>query len=108
MSVPPQRLGVTPLSVVTVQLGMAALVVLLIARPGWAAETLPRSAAPKGAAVYFISPTEGAIVKSPVTVRSPGGTLHIEVSDGFDLIMKGPVAEVATGRLSPAFAETLR
>ena len=38
------------------------------------------------------------LVASPVTVKAPGGTLHIDVGDGFDLTMTGPVAEVATGR----------
>ena len=33
------------------------------------AADLPRSAAPKDAELYFISPQDGATVKSPVTVR---------------------------------------
>ena len=33
------------------------------------AANLPRSAAPKDAELYFISPQDGATVKSPVTVR---------------------------------------
>lgn len=33
------------------------------------AADLPRSAAPKDAELYFISPQDGAAVKSPVTVR---------------------------------------
>jgi len=33
------------------------------------AANLPRSAAPKDAELYFISPPDGATVKSPVTVR---------------------------------------
>ena len=48
------------------------------------------------------------IVESPVAVKSPGGTLHIDVTADFDLTMKGPVAEVATGRFTPAFIRTLR
>ena len=48
------------------------------------------------------------IVESPVAVKSPGGTLHIDVTNDFDLTMKGPVAEVATGRFTPAFIRTLR
>ena len=48
------------------------------------------------------------LVKSPVTVKSPGGTLHIDVDENFDLTMKGPVQEVARGTLSSSFLRTLR
>jgi diaminopimelate epimerase len=48
------------------------------------------------------------LVKSPVTVKAPGGTLHIEVDEDFELTMKGPVAEVARGSFSPSFIRTLR
>jgi diaminopimelate epimerase len=48
------------------------------------------------------------LVKGPVTVKMPGGTLNIEVASDFSLTMKGPVAEVARGSLSPSFVRTLR
>lgn len=48
------------------------------------------------------------LVKSPVTVKMPGGTLNIEVAADFHLTMKGPVAEVARGALSPSFVRGLR
>ncbi len=48
------------------------------------------------------------LVKSPVTVKMPGGTLNIEVASDFALTMKGPVAEVARGTLSPSFLRTLK
>jgi diaminopimelate epimerase len=48
------------------------------------------------------------LVASPVAVRMPGGTLTIDVSADFDLTMKGPVAEVARGSLSPSFLRLLR
>jgi len=48
------------------------------------------------------------LVKGPVTVKSPGGTLHIDVGSNYDLTMKGPVQEVARGVLSPSFLRTLR
>ena len=48
------------------------------------------------------------LVTSPVTVRMPGGALHIEVAADFGLTMKGPVAEVARGVLSPSFVRELR
>ena len=48
------------------------------------------------------------LVKSPVTVKMPGGTLNIEVAKDFSLTMKGPVAQVARGTLSPSFLRTLK
>lgn len=48
------------------------------------------------------------LVKSPVTVRMPGGTLNIDVAEDFGLTMKGPVAEVARGTLSPSFVRSLK
>jgi diaminopimelate epimerase len=49
------------------------------------------------------------LVQSPVTVKAPGGTLHIDVrGPAFELTMKGPVAEVFRGRLTPAFVRELK
>ena len=48
------------------------------------------------------------LVKGPVVVKSPGGTLHIDVGSDYDLTMKGPVQEVARGVLSSSFLSTLR
>jgi diaminopimelate epimerase len=48
------------------------------------------------------------LVKSPVRVKMPGGQLNIEVAQDFSLTMKGPVAEVARGSLSPSFVRSLR
>ena len=48
------------------------------------------------------------LVKSPVTVKAPGGALRIKVGGDFDLTMKGPVAEVARGAFSNSFIRTLR
>ena len=48
------------------------------------------------------------LVKSPVTVTMPGGSLHIEVAADFSLTMKGPVVEIARGSLSPSFVRSLR
>ncbi|MFO0774741.1 MAG: diaminopimelate epimerase [Nitrospiraceae bacterium] len=48
------------------------------------------------------------LVKSPVTVNMPGGTLAIRVDQDFSLTMKGPVAEVARGTLSPSFVRGLK
>jgi diaminopimelate epimerase len=48
------------------------------------------------------------LVRSPVTVTMPGGTLHIEVAADYNLTMKGPVAEVARGTLSRSFVRSLK
>ena len=40
------------------------------------------------------------LVTSPVTVESPGGALLVDVDEGFNLKLTGPVAEVAQGTLS--------
>ncbi|RMH02886.1 MAG: diaminopimelate epimerase [Nitrospirae bacterium] len=48
------------------------------------------------------------LVKSPVTVKSPGGVLHVTVDPQYHLTMKGPVMEVYRGELSPAFLSALR
>lgn len=48
------------------------------------------------------------LVRSPVTVRMPGGVLNIDVAPDFSLTMKGPVAEVARGTLSPSFIRELK
>ena len=45
------------------------LALLALALPGFAAEGLPRTKAPAGAEVYIVSPEDGAVVSSPVTVR---------------------------------------
>jgi len=69
MLAPIRKLGVAHLKIVSLQLGMVAFLAFLGARPGWTDVTVPRSVAPAGAAVYFISPADGVVVKSPVTVR---------------------------------------
>ncbi len=48
------------------------------------------------------------LMKSPVAVKAPGGTLRIDVDADFHITMEGPVAEVARGTLSPSFLRTLR
>ncbi len=47
------------------------------------------------------------LATSPVTVNAPGGALHVAVDPRFHLTMKGPVAEVARGAMSPAFVREL-
>ena len=47
------------------------------------------------------------LVKAPVTVNAPGGTLKIDIDPDYNLTMAGPVAEVARGSLSPSFLREL-
>ena len=47
------------------------------------------------------------LVRSPVSVKAPGGTLRVDVTASYDLTMNGPVAEVGRGSLSPSFVRTL-
>jgi len=47
------------------------------------------------------------VVRSPVAVRAPGGTLEVTVDEHYDLTLSGDVAEVARGRLSESFLRTL-
>jgi diaminopimelate epimerase len=48
------------------------------------------------------------LVRSPVAVKMPGGTLTIDVASDFSLTMTGPVAEVARGTLSSSFVRSLK
>ena len=47
------------------------------------------------------------LVKSPVRVRAPGGTLRVRVADDFAVTLEGPMAEIARGRLSDSFVRSL-
>jgi diaminopimelate epimerase len=47
------------------------------------------------------------LVRSPVAVRAPGGTLTVTVDEHCDVTLDGEVAEVCRGRLSPAFVHSL-
>jgi diaminopimelate epimerase len=48
------------------------------------------------------------LVRSPVEVRMQGGALRVRVAADYEVTLDGPVAEVARGRLSPAFVRALR
>lgn len=47
------------------------------------------------------------LIKSPVKIKAPGGILDIAVDKSFNITMKGPVEEVATGYFSPDFVKEL-
>ncbi|WP_454065028.1 diaminopimelate epimerase [Candidatus Nitrospira salsa] len=48
------------------------------------------------------------LVKSPVTVKAPGGNLEVAVDPQYNITMKGPVAEVARGEFSTPFIHHFR
>ena len=48
------------------------------------------------------------LVKSPVTVKAPGGKLEIAIDPQYNITMKGPVAEVARGEFSKPFIHSLQ
>jgi len=52
-------------------------------------------------AVALVS--QGQLAAGPITVRMPGGSMTVTVSDAFDVVLRGPVEEVCTGELTPAF-----
>jgi diaminopimelate epimerase len=47
------------------------------------------------------------LVKSPVTVRMPGGSLRVSVGEAWDVTLAGPVEEVARVQLADAFVRKL-
>ena len=47
------------------------------------------------------------LVRSPVTVSAPGGSVSIEVDDEFNLALKGPVSAVCHGVLSSSFIKAV-
>lgn len=49
----------------------------------------------------------GGRVKSPVRVDMPGGSLRVEVSSHYDVVLDGEVSEVARGHFAPAFLREL-
>ena len=50
----------------------------------------------------------GRIEPGPVQVRMDGGTLVVQIATGLDIGLRGPVEEIADGRLTEAYMERLR
>lgn len=50
----------------------------------------------------------GVVDHGDVEVRMEGGTLQVSVSPELEVVLRGPVQEVASGRLSDGFLDTLR
>lgn len=57
-------------------------------------------------AVALVS--SGLVEPGPVHVGMPGGELVVTVSDGLDVILRGPVEEIAEGRLSARLVQEMR
>ncbi|HCK09508.1 MAG TPA: diaminopimelate epimerase, partial [Candidatus Latescibacteria bacterium] len=48
------------------------------------------------------------LVKAPVKVNAPGGTLRIDLDADYNLTMEGAVDEVGRGKLSSSFVRELK
>jgi diaminopimelate epimerase len=81
-----------------VPVGRRALSVLVWERGAGATEASGSSASAAACAAV-----RGGLVRSPVEVRMPGGSLTIDVGPAFEVALEGPVEEVARGRLADAF-----
>ena len=85
-----------------VPVGLHAIYILI-----WERGAGPTQASGSSACATASAAVRLGLVKSPVAVKAPGGTLHIDVDASYDLTMKGPVAEVACGVFSPPFLRSL-
>ncbi len=47
------------------------------------------------------------LVRSPVLVHSPGGSVNVEVDEEFNLMLSGPVSAICEGYLSTPFVKSL-
>ncbi|MEM7412685.1 MAG: diaminopimelate epimerase [Myxococcota bacterium] len=47
------------------------------------------------------------VAKSPVSIVMPGGVLEVDVDADYAVTLRGPVEEVARGRLAPSFVRSL-
>jgi diaminopimelate epimerase len=74
----------------------------------WERGVGPSSASGTSAcAVAVALVSEGRLRPGDVTVRMPGGTMTVGVSEGLDVVLRGPVEEVCTGALTPDFLERI-
>lgn len=85
-----------------VPVGRHAIYILI-----WERGAGPTQASGSSACAAASAAVRLGLVKSPVVVEAPGGTLYIDVGANYDLTMKGPVAEVARGVFSPSFLRSL-
>jgi diaminopimelate epimerase len=74
----------------------------------WERGVGPTSASGTSAcAVAVALVSEGRLRPGAVTVRMPGGTMTVTVSETLDVVLRGPVEEVCTGALTPDFLERI-
>lgn len=59
-------------------------------------------------AVAAAAVRRGLVSERSVTVRMPGGTLHVEVRADWEVLLRGPVESVYTGEITPEMEERLR
>lgn len=59
-------------------------------------------------AVAVAAVHEGRVDPGEIEVRMEGGTLRVTVAPDLDVVLRGPVEEVARGFLTPGFLEALR
>ena len=50
----------------------------------------------------------GRVPPGDIEVRMEGGTLRVRVSASLEVVLRGPVQEVATGELTDGFLDWLR
>lgn len=58
-------------------------------------------------AVAVSAVASGRLDAGPVELRLEGGSLHVEVSDALDVVLRGPVAAVFEGEISAGFLRSL-
>jgi len=58
-------------------------------------------------AVAVAMVSSGAAEPGEIAVRMPGGELRVEVDEELDVVLRGPVEEIADGRLAPRYLADL-
>ncbi|MGD2046668.1 MAG: diaminopimelate epimerase [Gemmatimonadota bacterium] len=51
---------------------------------------------------------EGRLAPGEITVHMPGGDLRVTVTEGYDVVLRGPVEEVCTGAVAPRLLAELK
>ena len=74
----------------------------------WERGVGPTAASGTSACAVAVAAVHGGHVSSGlVRVRMEGGTLLVQVTDALDVVLRGPVQEVATGELTGGFLAAL-
>jgi diaminopimelate epimerase len=67
-----------------------------------------RASGSSACAVAAAAVRRGMVAERQVSVRMPGGTLHVEVRDDWSLVLRGPVEDVYRGELTSGMVARLR